>query len=200
MKLKGKFRKRKNLVICPICHLELSANDVNINGLVVCPVCGAVIEIIKSEGQKIPVVHNVETKRPQPLFRLHTIATHFSIGLLPVAMLAQIWLFFARASGELLGNLDLLLPMCFLFLSIVLIGGILTFATGFVDWKRKYRGRNYEIITRKIRWSIVLFILLSFAIFLFWIELFGWSFLTQIFALGVIAKIGHLGGFLVFGK
>ncbi len=199
MKLKGKFRKRKNLVICPICHLELSVNDVNINGLVVCPVCGAVIEIVESEGQKIPVVHNVETKRPQPLFRLHTIATHFSIGLLPVAMLAQIWLWIVRLNG-IFGNSDLLFSMNFILLSIVFVGVILTFVTGFVDWKRKYRGRNYEIITKKIRWSVVLFLLLGVAMVLFYSHFFCWAFLVQFFALGVIAKIGHYGGFLVFGK
>ena len=197
MKLRGKFRRRKNLVICPICHLELSVHDVNINGLVVCPVCGAVIEIIESEGQKIPVVHNVELKRPQPLFRLHTIATHFSIGLLPVAMLAQIWMW---SKHILFGDFGLWYSMNYVLLLIVFIGSLGTFITGFVDWKRKYRGRDYEIITKKIRWSVLLFVLLGSAIVLFKLEFIGLAFLAQIVALGVIARIGHYGGFLVFGK
>jgi len=183
-------------------------HDVDENGLVVCPVCGAVLEVADSNGHKIPIVHNVEIKRPQPMFRLHTIATHFSIGLLPLAFLAHLiaFLFCAYASCEWTLKAAEFEWIGYWLLLISFAGGLATFFTGLIDWKRKYRGRTYTIITKKIRLSFVLFIMLTLAVGLRTIAEPGLSFtygfyiIAQVISLGIISVIGHYGGFLVHGK
>ncbi len=205
---KSKLKYRQNKFICPICHLELSMHDVDENGLVVCPLCGAVIEVTDVIGHKIPIIHDVEIKRPQPLYRLHTMSTHVSIGLLPIAILAQIISFFLNwfKKGVYSNTAVEFEQIGFILFIIAFIGGLLTFATGWTDWKRKYRGRNYQIITKKIRLSVIMFVLLGIAVVLryFGGPLSGLQgclyFCLQLASMWIIAVIGHLGGFLVFGK
>ncbi|MBC8213874.1 MAG: hypothetical protein ISR90_02590 [Candidatus Marinimicrobia bacterium] len=205
---KSKIKYRQNKFICPICHLELSMHDVDKNGIVVCPVCGAVIEVVDVFGHKIPIIHDVEIKRPQPLYRLHTMATHISIGLLPLAIFAQIISFFLNwfKGGIYTSSAIEFEQIGFILLTITFLGGLITFATGWTDWKRKYRGRKYQIITKKIRLSVIMFILLGFALVLrnFSGPLSGLEnclyFCVQLISISLMAFMGHLGGFLVFGK
>lgn len=205
---KRKLKARQNRFVCPICHLELHMHDVDENGLVVCPVCGAVLEVADSNGHKIPVVHDVEIKRPQPMFRLHTIATHFSIGLMPLALLSQViaFILYIYDGGAFVQKSVEFEWIGYWLLMISFIGGLATFLTGYVDWKRKYRGRTYTIITKKIRLSIVMFVFLAVALLLRTMAEPGFSliyslyFVSQVVSLGLIAAIGHYGGFLVYGK
>lgn len=203
-----KLKARKNRFVCPICHLELHMHDVDENGLVVCPVCGAVLEVTETNGHKIPIVHNVEIKRPQPMFRLHTIATHFSIGLLPLALLSNLiaFVFYLYNANSWTLKAAEFEWIGYWLLLISFVGGLATFLTGLVDWKRKYRGRTYTIITKKIRLSFVLFIVLTAAVGLRVVAEPGLSLtyslyvVLQIASLGIISTIGHYGGFLVHGK
>ncbi|MBT7368985.1 hypothetical protein HN814_12355 [Candidatus Woesearchaeota archaeon] len=178
--------------------------DLDDDGYLVCPVCGAVIEVAESGGHKIPIVHNVEIKRPQPLFRLHTFATHISIGLLPLAILATFIALILNISGH--QNAIHFNKIGLLLVNIALVGAVATFATGWTDWKRKYRGRTYEIIRKKITLSIFLIILLTITKYLgcSGTDIGSLKFYTylglQMVSMGLIGMIGHYGGYLVFGK
>jgi uncharacterized membrane protein len=200
-------RRKKRVFACPVCHLELSLDDLDNDGYTVCPLCGAVLEVVLSGGFPLPVVHDLEIKRVQPRFRTHSLSTHISIGLLPIAFLFSVvafvmgfFLFESYAQVEKLG-LGLFI--------LSLIGSTITFGTGFLDWRRRYRGRPYAIIYTKIKLSIVFWIvgivaliirlglvnigtLLSPTYILFIV--------LQLLMLVIIAIVGHIGGNLVFGK
>jgi hypothetical protein len=200
-------RRKKRIFVCPVCHLELSLNDLDGQGYTVCPVCGIVIEVVMSGGFPLPVVHDVEIKRAQPRFRTHATSTHVTIGLLPVSMA-----FNAAALA-----LSFFLPLYSVHVEktglglfmLSFIGSFATFGLGYWDWRTRYRARPYHFITTKIRLSWLLWVLGAAALYVRFamVEpgiLFSPAFLLylvlQAAMLGVITVIGHIGGNLVFGK
>jgi hypothetical protein len=211
---------------CPVCHLELALVDADGNRLLVCPLCGVVIDVEEVYGHPVPVVLDVEIQRPQPRFRLHPMATHAPIGLFPFAVAGVLLLLlisFATRTGPVLdglaskaaqiSNATLVLLVVSVALSLV------TFASGWWDWSRRYRRRPYRQIRLKITFSAIFIGLGAAAISL---HASGIVFapatglvdlaspLAIVLAIAetallaaamvVLATLGHVGGRLVFGR
>jgi len=215
---------------CPVCHLELAHADLDANGLVVCPVCGVVMDVEVVYGHTVPVVNDVELFRPQPRSRIHPMATHLPIGLFPFAVLGA-GLLFAVSAVNLVGTR---LPACWLQLvgkmpvvadlTLVLLTAsvglsTLTFASGYWDWRHRYRGRPYRVISLKILFSAVFLSLGAAAsvlhglglVFAAGTGLVSFASPAQVVLavvylglltanMAVIATLGHVGGLLVHGK
>jgi len=200
-------RKKKRIFVCPVCHLELSMADLDKEGYTVCPVCSVVLEVVISNGFPLPVVHDVEIKRDQPKFRTHSTSTHLSIGLLPVALLfSVIALIMGQTSHALFSYIE---KLAFLLFLGSLAGSFLSFGTGFMDWKKRYRGRPYSVITTKIRLSIVFWIIgiIAAIVKITLVDIdtivspaYVVFLVMQVSMLWIVATVGHIGGNLVFGK
>lgn len=211
---------------CPVCHLELALVDVNGNRLMVCPVCGVVLDVEEVYGHVVPVVLEVEVRRPQPKMRIHPLATHVPIGLYPFAVLGAFVLLLFSILGPVLPGLAPLVDRAPVLAdaTLVLLGlsvgfSVLTFVSGLRDWFRRYRRRPYAQIRLKIAFSVIFLVLGGLAIAL---HASGAAFSTatglvdlgsplavtlavvEVLALGagmvVIATLGHVGGTLVFGR
>jgi uncharacterized membrane protein len=215
---------------CPVCHLELAYADADEHNLVVCPLCGVVIDIEEVLGHAVPVVHGVECNRPQPWARLHPMAAHLPIGLLPFAVIGATLLFVyslvqifwsspPRCLQPLVSSLGLLEDVVLVLLVVSVAGSLPTFASGVWDWRQRYRARPYRQISLKIACSIGFVICGAAASVL---HAFGLVFpdgsglmhlasplylaagLLYLFLLLIsmvlVATLGHIGGNLVFGK
>jgi hypothetical protein len=211
---------------CPVCHLELALVDVNGNRLMVCPVCGVVLDVEEVYGHAVPVVLDVELRRPQPKLRIHPLATHLPIGLYPFAVLGVLVLLLFSILGPLVPNLTPLvesapvLADATLVLLVLSVGfSAVTVVSGLRDWYRRYRRRPYAQIRLKIAFSVIFLVLGGLAIAL---HASGTAFSTatglvdlsspmalamavvELVVLGagmvVIATLGHVGGTLVFGR
>ena len=211
---------------CPVCHIELAIVDVNGNRLLVCPVCGVVLDVEEVYGHAVPVVLEVEARRPQPKMRIHPLATHLPIGLYPFAVLGAVVLLLFSILGPVVPGLAPLvdrapvLADATLVLLVLSVGfSVVTFVSGLRDWFRRYRQRPYAQIRLKIAFSLIFLVLGGLAIAL---HASGAAFsattglvdlgsplalilaAVELAALGagmvVIATLGHVGGTLVFGR
>lgn len=227
-KFVGGFKKRLygKTFFCPVCHLELSYYDVDVNGNLVCPLCGVVIELHETYGHSIPIVNDVEINRAQPKKRLHPLATHFPIGLFPLAFLGALIITIASAYIKASGTNSLECGFCrdispvldnitWIFLFIAVLSSGFTFLTGFLDWKQRYGGRPYRVITLKLVLS-GLFIGIGIVILILHPVVFTAGvipfenpvmipvtfvyFVLMGSAMFMLATLGHVGGYLVFGK
>lgn len=206
-------RKKQRLFACPVCHLELSLNDLDKEGYTVCPVCGVVLEVVMSAGFPLPVVHDVEIKRAQPRYRTHSMSTHLSIGLLPVSLLFNIAALMMALAAPMASYSVQLETLGLGLFALSFIGSFATFGLGYWDWKTRYRARPYHFITSKIRMSWLLWAVAAVALAVrfsmgccpasadaLMSPAFVLYLVLQASALGVIGVIGHIGGNLVFGK
>jgi uncharacterized protein YbaR (Trm112 family) len=211
---------------CPVCHVELALVDVNGNRLMVCPVCGVVLDVEEVYGHAVPVVLDVELRRPQPTMRIHPLATHIPIGLYPFAVFGVLVLLLCSVLGPLVPGLTPvlkrapLLADATLILLVISVGlSTVTIVSGLRDWYRRYRRRPYAQIRLKIAFSVVFLVLGGLAIAL---HASGAAFsaatglvdvgspvaltlaAVELAVLGagmvVIATLGHVGGTLVFGR
>lgn len=222
------FKKRLygKTFFCPVCHLELSYYDADENDNLVCPLCGVVIELHKTYGHSIPIVNDVEINRVQPKLRLHPLAAHLPIGLFPLALLGTVTLLmisiYIKVSGIAVTNCDFCInttPIInnatLIMLTLAVFSSTLTFLTGFFDWKRRYGGRSYRIITLKLILSGlfaglgIILLILHTAVFNTGIIMFNsilgivitiLYFTLMMTAMFLLATLGHVGGYLVFGK
>lgn len=213
---------------CPVCHLELSYQDLDKNGLLVCPLCGVVIEVTDVFGHALAVVHDVEIKRYQPKVRLHPVATHLPIGLFPLSLLFSTVLLIASFiipflgphcfMGAILSYLPVVSNLSEFLLLISIIFSVPAFLTGLYDWYYRYEKRRYKTIDVKILFSAIFFIFGFFAFLLhhggfvfslesgliepYFLNLFFASvyFILMLINMLLLVTIGHLGGLLVFGK
>lgn len=210
---------------CPVCHLELSEHDTDENGCLVCPLCSVVIELYETYGHFVPVVNDVEINRHQPKARLHPMATHLPIGLFPFACLGAGVLLLMSIVGyftDLTANSwfftsvsPVLDDTVLVFLAIAVVASGLTFLSGYLDWKKRYGGRSYRVITLKILLSSIFLVvgvatvILHTAVFsagvisingLFSLLAVAAYFILQGTGLFMLATLGHVGGYLVFGK
>lgn len=222
------FKKRiyGKTFYCPVCHLELSFHDTDANGNLVCPLCGVVIELHETYGHPLPIVNDVEISRVQPKLRLHPLAAHLPIGLFPFAVLGSLVLLiisiYLKASDAGLQNCNfcssaspVVSQSTLVFLAIVIVSSLFTFLSGFADWKRRYGGRPYRIITLKLILS-GLFTGIGLLVFLLHSLLFSQGmmamnsladilvlllyFILLGTAMVILVTLGHVGGNLVFGK
>ncbi|MBN2802687.1 MAG: hypothetical protein JXR91_06310 [Deltaproteobacteria bacterium] len=211
---------------CPVCHIELSFYDLDENACVICPVCGVALEVHQTYGHTLPVVNDVEINRVQPKSRIHPVATHLPIGLFPLAMMGSLFLLLlslilpVTASQDIKNwsseNLSSISSVVFIMFAIAVASSLLTYISGVWDWKFRYGQRPYRVITLKIIFS-ALFLLSGIAVVLLHnvvfadtgvinftnpitilatLAYFGFQGLAMLF----IATLGHVGGYLVFGK
>ena len=211
---------------CPVCHLELAIADADGNRLMVCPLCGVVLDVEEVYGHAVPVVLDVEIRRPQPKLRVHPLATHLPIGLYPFAVLGAAVLcvvsFLVPVLPGLapwLDNAPVLADATLVLLVLSVGFSVVTVVSGLRDWFRRYRHRPYAQIRLKIAFSIVFLVLGSVAIGL---HASGAAFSAAtglvdlasplsvalaalevaVLAAGmvVVVTLGHVGGTLVFGR
>jgi len=221
------FKKRLygRTFFCPVCHLELSCHDTDENECMVCPLCGVVIELHETYGHFVPIVNDVEINRVQPKARLHPLATHLPLGLFPFALLGAFYLLIISVYTKTLGtgisafpfasSIPVIDNLIFLFLLIAIIASALTFLTGVIDWKKRYGGRSYRVITLKIILSGLFLAVglgtLALHLVVFEAGMIGFDSLISVLAtigyfglfcaaMFILATLGHVGGYLVFGK
>ncbi len=212
---------------CPVCHLVLAAVDADGNGLLVCPVCGAVLEIEAVYGHIVPVVLDMELRRPQPKLRLHPLATHLPIGLFPFALLGAAVIFLVSVGhslgigglGALVGFATVLGNATLVLLVVSVAFSLATLASGLWDWNFRYRRRSYRQIRVKIVFAVA-FVVIGAATIALHASGLVFSATSGLFRLGsplgvgaalaylvmllvnmvVIATLGHIGGTLVYGR
>jgi hypothetical protein len=227
-KIAGRFKRRfyGRTFRCPVCHLELAMVDADGNRLMVCPLCGVVLDIEEVYGHAVPVVLEVELYRPQPKARIHPLATHIPIGLYPFAVLGVGLLIVASLLRPLMPGLDSwlakapVLADATLVLLVLSVGlSVVTFASGWRDWTRRYRRRPYRQIRLKIAFSIAFLVLGFFATALhasgvvfsastglvdlsspLALVMAAVELIVLTAGMIVIATLGHVGGTLVFGR
>lgn len=131
----------------------------------------------------------------------HTIAAHFSNGLVPVAVLYLLFAIISRSAFFEHTVLHLLV--------IVLLAVPASFVSGIIDWKRKYKAAETPVFARKIRLSILLCLLVVSAVSIRMANpevlsepgVLLWSYVGLIFAmLPVTALLGYYGGKLSAGQ
>lgn len=222
------FKKRiyGRTFYCPVCHLELSEHDTDENGCLVCPLCSVVIELYETYGHFVPVVNDVEIHRVQPKARLHPMATHLPIGLFPFAVLGAGFLLLLSLYGRFAGLTAANTPffskfsplidnVTLILLTVAVVSSALTFLTGFIDWKYRYGGRSYRVITLKLILSGIFLavglitvalhpVVFNAGIIAFDTALAVLAALLYFTFMGaamfMLATLGHVGGYLVFGR
>ena len=227
-KIAAKFKRRYygRTFHCPVCHLELAMVDADGNRLLVCPLCGVVLDVEEVYGHAVPVVLDVEVRRPQPKMRIHPLATHLPIGLYPFAVLGAVLLLIASILEPMMPGLAPffdrapVLADTTLVLLVLSVGfSVVTFFSGLRDWFRRYRRRPYAQIRLKIAFSLIFLMLGGLAIALHAsgaafsagtglvdlgspLALVLAFFEIAVLSIGmvVIATLGHVGGTLVFGR
>jgi hypothetical protein len=128
-------------------------------------------------------------------FSLHTVAAHFSNGLIPVAVL---YLLLTLSSS------DVFFEHTIEHLIIVVLMAIpVSYFSGVHDWRTKYKGAKAPIFIKKIRLSILLFVLclltvsirLLFPLVMFQGGLLHWIYIALLlFMLPVVTLLGYYGG------
>ncbi|NQU63319.1 MAG: hypothetical protein HQ517_03400 [SAR324 cluster bacterium] len=222
------FKKRiyGKTFYCPVCHLELSEHDTDENGCLVCPLCSVVIELHETYGHFVPIVNDVEINRVQPKARLHPMATHLPIGLFPFALLGAGFLLLLSLYGQITGLTvannsffaeisPIINNVTQIMLTIAVISSAITFLTGFLDWKYRYGGRPYRVITLKLVLSGIFLVvgLITVALHpvVFNAGIIGLESVLSVLAtltyfifmgaaMFMLATLGHVGGYLVFGR
>ncbi len=222
------FKKRiyGKTFYCPVCHLELSEHDTDENGCLVCPLCSVVIELYETYGHFVPIVNDVEINRVQPKTRMHPMATHLPIGLFPFALLGAGFLLLLSVYGRFAGLTAANTPffaeyspiinnVTLLMLVIAVVSSALTFLTGFVDWKQRYGGRPYRVIKLKLILSGIFLVVGLVTVVLhpvvFSAGIISFDSLVDVLtavvyfifmgaAMFMLATLGHVGGYLVFGR
>lgn len=134
-------------------------------------------------------------------FSLHTVSAHFSNGLIPVAVL---YFLLTLPSG------DAWFDHTVKHLLIIVLPAIpVSFFSGLHDWKTRYKSAKAPVFIKKIRLSIVLFVLcvISTLIRCSMPEVTGESGLlhwvytvTLLSMLPVVSMLGYYGGKLSAGQ
>jgi hypothetical protein len=138
-------------------------------------------------------------KEMHSTFILHAVASHFSNGLIPVAVLFMV-LSLTTANPYFEHTVLHLLIVSFCIIPVSFISGIR-------DWQIKFHGRRAPIFQRKIMLSIMLLLLGGFALALRLSHpdvLSGqgtalYLYVGSLFLmLPIVILLGHLGGKLIF--
>jgi len=139
-------------------------------------------------------------KEMKETFFLHAIAAHFSNGLIPVAVL---YLLLTLPSGDPFfeHTVEHLIVISLMAIPV-------SFFSGLHDWKTKYKGAKTPVFLKKIRLSIILFLLALVAVTIriaipdimyenSWLH---WVYIVFLLAmLPVVTLLGHYGGKLTAG-
>ncbi len=133
-------------------------------------------------------------KEMKKTFMLHAIAAHFSNGLIPVAVL---YLLLAIPGGNVFFEHTVKHIIIITLLAIPV-----SFASGIHDWKTKYRGAKAPVFMKKIRLSIILFVLcfagglrLALPDVMAEAGILRWLYIGILLSmLPVVTLLGHYGG------
>lgn len=208
-------QKKWRCTICNYLHLGEEPPDE-------CPVCGADKSYFveetddkEAEGEK-PVAGKggaAKTKEPKEekpfgiiggivtRHHLHPISVHIPNGVLPVAVVFLLLAFFFKQRA--------VEQAAYFNLIFVLISLPAVYATGFIAWKRKYRGAKTFIF--KAKWACSAIIAVLMIVLIAWrildpqVVLSGgsssWTYIVLCAVVLALAGFaGSLGGRLVFGK
>jgi uncharacterized membrane protein len=130
---------------------------------------------------------------------LHPIAVHFTNALFPVSLFFLIL--------YLVFRLDSLRYTYFYILALATISSPITYLTGIVDWKQKYKGAKTSAFVKKIRSGVALVIvgIVCTAWYGSYPDILDGAGVGTIVFLGLnlstlplTVVLGHLGGKLVF--
>ena len=128
-------------------------------------------------------------------FLFHAIAAHFSNGLIPVGVL-YLLLTISTGNSYFEHTVEHLII-------IVMLAIPVSFFSGIHDWKKKYRAAKAPIFIKKIRLSLLLFLLCGSAVVIRLTTpdvmshkgLEHWLYLALLFSmLPVVTLLGHYGG------
>ncbi|ACF45163.1 MAG: hypothetical protein OQK66_01435 [Prosthecochloris sp.] len=128
-------------------------------------------------------------------FMLHAIAAHFSNGLIPVAIL---YLLLTLPGGDpyFEHTVEHLIIISLLAIPV-------SFVSGLYEWKTKYNAAKGPVFIKKIRLSIVLFVLAALTVFIrlsmpdvmYQQGMMHWLYIVMLFAmLPIVTLLGHYGG------
>lgn len=131
---------------------------------------------------------------------LHSISVHFTNGLYPVAVFFLVLYKIFQQDSFRLTYYNLLVLASFY--------APISFFTGFIEWKQKYKGARVKIFLKKIKYGIVLLSLGSLcALWAFaspdiLLDSGSLHFIFLVLNLAIIPVVtylGYLGGKLIFG-
>lgn len=131
---------------------------------------------------------------------IHSISVHFINGLYPVAVFFLILYNIFQKDSFRFTYYNLLIFLSF--------SAPISFLTGFIEWKQKYKGAKVGIFLKKIKFGLVLiglgtlsvlWLLLSPDILLDSSSLHTVFISLNLAIIPVVTYLGYLGGKLVFG-
>jgi uncharacterized membrane protein len=133
-------------------------------------------------------------------FHLHLISVHFTNGLFPVAIFFLILFIFSPKESFRITYFYLMI--------LATLSAPISFLTGVIEWKQKYRGAKVKIFIRKYRYGLILMLIGTictcwYGIFpevlenkgLLWIIFL----LLNLSILPTVTYLGYLGGKLILG-
>jgi rubrerythrin/uncharacterized membrane protein len=191
-KKKAEKSERWRCVVCNYIHNGPELPDV-------CPICGAAKDDFVPERES-PVHHHRGFAGLIEKLHLHPVAAHFPNGALPLAFLA--WVIYL-----ILGN-SCLERASFYLLLVATLAVPFTGFSGWSDAKHRFGTTTTGVFPKKKQWSWVLTgLTLGTAV---WRVALGWEHVPQgseiavftillVGATAVAARLGMLGGKLVFG-
>lgn len=134
-------------------------------------------------------------------FFLHAISAHFSNGLIPVAVL---YLLLTLPTGDAYFEHTVIDLLVIVFLAVPV-----SFFSGIIDWKKKYKGVMTPVFSKKIRLGILLMVLTTIAVSIRLLDqgvmaengILHWVYIIILVAmLPVVVLLGHYGGKLSAGQ
>ncbi|ASQ89605.1 hypothetical protein CHL67_00435 [Prosthecochloris sp. GSB1] len=139
-------------------------------------------------------------KEMRETFFLHAIAAHFSNGLIPVAVL---YLLLTMPTGDPFfeHTVEHLIVISLMAIPV-------SFFSGLHDWKTKYRAARTPVFLKKIRLSIILFLLALVAVsiriatpdIMYYNGWLHWIYIALLLGMLLVVKfLGHYGGKLSAG-
>jgi len=179
---------------CPVCHVDASKFEL-VEEQAAEPTENVTL-LAKLTAQVKGFIEEMKSA-----FVPHAVSAHFPNALLPTAALFWLLYFVSnKASFE---------STLFYLLVIVMLTSPITFATGFLDWRKKYSGKLTPIFRKKIALGIALVVIGLVAVLWRMINpevLSSGGFSACAFSillfimLGCVTLLGHYGGMLVFSK
>lgn len=130
----------------------------------------------------------------------HPVTVHFTNALFPVAVL---FLILYTVTDQA--------PFAHTYLHTILLATLsapVSFMTGMIEWKQKYKAAKTSVFTKKSRLGLTLSLTGFLCTIWAWVDkgilsssgpLHMLFLLANILCLGLVAYVGHLGGKLVFG-
>jgi uncharacterized membrane protein len=129
----------------------------------------------------------------------HSMSVHFTCALYPVSLFFLILAYFYNRDASLFTYFHLMI--------LAAISVPVSYITGIIEWKVKYKGARVRIFTAKYRWGLVLFAL--GAVCTVWYGLWPGVLknagaprtvflLVNVAILPLVIYLGYLGGKIVF--